>query len=252
MEFNATYWRKFNASFAHPENISPENAAKISAVRRQLTKALAELKKDKTYTAAKERYDKARTDLEAAKQYRIIAHRAWKNAYIDLGRYNLTGENVKANEELVKYLNNRKKVYQRKRAIEEGAQENMERAHRYLESVALASPAFIAYNEAGKHWLELDKQFTGLENISELPPLILPNANNATNATEFYTPTGKNSENRGFAPEPAPAAGSGAGTGNLGGGGMRRHRTKSRAKKAGKAQKARKSQKTRKNRTYVR
>jgi hypothetical protein len=241
MAFNATYWRNFNASFAHPENISRENAADISAVWRQLKKTLAKLKKDKTYTVAKELYDKARNDLEAAKQDRIIAHRAWEHAEIELGRYNLTGENVKGNEALVKYRNNRKKVYQRKLAIEEGAQENMERVHRYLESVALASPAFIAYNEAGKNWLELDKIFTGLENISELPPLILPNANNAT---EFYTPTGKNSENRGFAPEPAPV-GSGAGTR----GGMRRHRTKSRAKKE---KMARKAQKTRKSRTYVR
>ena len=251
MTFNANYWRNFNASFAHPENISRENSAKISAVRGQLTKALAELKKDKTYTDAKERYDKARTDLEAATQDRIIAHRAWEHAEIQLERYNLTGKNVKTNDALIQNLNYCKKVYQRKVTIEQGAKENKEGALLYLESVALASPAFIAYNEAGKNWLELDKIFTGLENISELPPLILPSANNAANATEFYTPTGKNSENRGFVPEPAPV-GSGVGTGNLGGGAMHRHRTKSRAKKAGKARKARKSQKTRKNRTYVR
>lgn len=235
---------EFNASFAHPENISPENAEEISAIREEVNNTLAELKKDKKYTVAKELYDKARTDLEAAKQDRNIAWRAWEDAEIELGRYNLTGVNIKNNEELIKNLNNRKKVYQRKLTIEKGAQENMERARRYLESVALASPAFIAYNEAGKHWLELDKIFTGLENISELPPLILPNANNAT---EFYTPTGKNSENRGFAPEPAPP-GSGAGTR----GGMRRNRTKSRAKKAKKTRKATKPQKTRKSRTYVR
>jgi len=235
---------EFNASFAHPENISPENAEEISAIREEVNNTLAELKKDKKYTVAKELYDKARTDLEAAKQDRNIAWRAWEDAEIELGRYNLTGVNIKNNEELIKNLNNRKKVYQRKLTIEKGAQENMERARRYLESVALASPAFIAYNEAGKHWLELDKIFTGLENISELPPLILPNANNTT---EFYTPTGKNSENRGFAPEPAPP-GSGAGTR----GGMRRNRTKSRAKKAKKTRKATKPQKTRKSRTYVR
>ncbi len=244
MAFNAKNWGKFNASFAHPENISSENSAKISAVRKEVKKALAELKKDKTYTDALDMYNKAHTDLEAATQDRIIAHHAWEDAEIEFGRYNLTGKNVNTNEELVKNRNYRKKAYQRKVTIEQDAKEKIERALRYLESVALASPAFIAYNEAGKHWLELDKQFTGLENISELPPLILPSANNAANATEFYTPTGKNSENRGFVPEPAPV-GSGVGTGNLGGGAMHRHRSKSRAKKA------RKTRKTRKTRTYV-
>jgi hypothetical protein len=42
MAFNANYWRKFNASFAHPENISPENAADISAAKKKVKNTLAE------------------------------------------------------------------------------------------------------------------------------------------------------------------------------------------------------------------